>query len=60
MNLTGVHKKKNHRTTLTRLKEFKSNFEDITFELLNDFDVFFYVKLLLPIKTHHQKKFNAK
>jgi integrase len=41
MNLTESTKK-NHRTTLARLKEFKKviYFEDITFELLNDFDVF--------------------
>ena len=41
MNLTESTKK-NHRTTLARLKEFKKviHFEDITFELLNDFDVF--------------------
>ena len=41
MNLTESTKK-NHRTTLVRLKEFKKviYFEDITFELLNDFDAF--------------------
>jgi integrase len=41
MNLTESTKK-NHRSTLTRLKEFRKviYFEDITYELLNDFDAF--------------------
>lgn len=41
MNLTESTKK-NHRSTLTRLKEFRKvvYFEDLTFEFLNDFDGF--------------------
>jgi len=50
MNLTESTKK-NHRTTLTRLKEFRKviYFEDITFELLNDFDCFLR-KIKVPSK----------
>jgi len=56
MNLTESTKK-NHRTTLTRLKEFKKviYFEDITFELLNDFDVFLR-KITITYKKAPPKK----
>lgn len=56
MNLTESTKK-NHRTTLTRLKEFKKviYFEDITFELLNDFDAFLR-KIKITYKDAPPKK----
>jgi integrase len=56
MNLTEATKK-NHRTTLARLKEFKKviYFEDITFELLNDFDVFLR-KIKITYKDKPPKK----
>lgn len=56
MNLTEATKK-NHRTTLARLKEFKKviYFEDITFELLNDFDVFLR-KIKITYKDAPPKK----
>lgn len=56
MNLTEATKK-NHRTTLARLKEFKKviYFEDITFELLNDFDCFLR-KIKITYKDAPPKK----
>lgn len=56
MNLTESTKK-NHRTTLVRLKEFKKviYFEDITFELLNDFDVFLR-SIVITYKNSPPKK----
>ncbi|SHL81346.1 site-specific integrase [Flavobacterium chilense] len=56
MNLTESTKK-NHRTTLARLKEFKKviYFEDITFELLNDFDIFLR-KIEITFKDAPSKK----
>lgn len=56
MNLTESTKK-NHRTTLARLKEFKKviYFEDITFELLNDFDAFLR-KIKITYKDAPPKK----
>lgn len=56
MNLTEATKK-NHRSTLTRLKAFKKviYFDDITFELLTDFEVFLR-KITITYKDAPPKK----